>query len=49
MNSLKNLSIYDRLFLRKAKCMYKVHNEITSAYISENFTLRNNVKDFVVL
>ena len=43
MNSLKILLIYDRLFLRKAKFMFKVYNEITPTYISENFTLRNNV------
>ena len=57
MNSLKILSIYDRLFLRKAKfmfkvyneIMFKVYNEITPTYISENFTLRNNVNDSVVL
>ena len=49
MNSLKILSIYDRLFLRKAKFMFKVYNEITPTYISENFTLRNNVNDSVVL
>ena len=49
MNSLKILSIYDRLFLRKAKFMFKVYNEITPTYISENFTLHNNVNDSVVL
>ena len=49
MNALKILSIYDRLFLRKAKFMFKVYNEITPTYISETFTLRNNVNDSVVL
>ena len=42
MNSLKIMSIYDRLYLRKAKLMFKVYNNIAPAYISENFTLRNN-------
>ena len=42
MNSLKIMSIYDRLYLRKAKFMFKVYNSIAPAYISENFTLRNN-------
>ena len=48
MNSLKILSIYDRLFLRKAKFMFKVYNEITPTYISKNFALHNNVNDTVV-
>ena len=42
MNSLKILSIYDCLYLRKAKFMLKVYNNITPKYITENFTLRNN-------
>ena len=42
MNSLKIMSMYDRLYLRKAKFMFKVYNNIAPAYISENFTLRNN-------
>ena len=42
MNSLKIMSICDRLYLRKAKFMFKVYNNIAPAYISENFTLRNN-------
>ena len=42
MNSLKIMSIYDRLYLRKAEFMFKVYNNIALAYISENFTLRNN-------
>ena len=41
MQSLKILSVYDRLFLRKAKFMFKVYNGLTPSYISENFTLRN--------
>ena len=43
MDTLKILSIYDRLYLRKAKFMYKVYQRITPDYISEQFTLRNNV------
>ena len=42
MSSLKILSIYDRLYLRKAKFMFKVYNNITPKYITENFTLRKN-------
>ena len=45
MSSLKILSVYDRLFLRKAKFMFKVYNDITPTYISENFTLRNAVSN----
>ena len=37
------LSVYDRLFLRKAKFMFKVYNGLTPSYISENFTLRNEM------
>ena len=33
MSSLKILSVYDRLFLRKAMFMFKVYNDITPAYI----------------
>ena len=43
MDTLKILSIYDRLYLGKAKFMYKVYQRITPDYISEQFTLRNNV------
>ena len=49
MNALKILLIYDRLFLRKAKFMFKVYNEITPTYISKNLTLHNKVNDSVVL
>ena len=37
---LKILSVYDRLFLRKAKFMFKVYHGLTPQYISENFMLR---------
>ena len=43
IQSLKILSVYDRLFLRKAKFMFKVYNGLTPSYISENFTLRNEM------
>lgn len=45
MRSLKILSVYDRLFLRKAKFMFKVYNDIMPSYISENFTLRTAVNN----
>ena len=40
MNSLKIMSIYDQLYLRKAKFMFKVYNNIAPTYNSENFTLK---------
>ena len=48
MKTLKIMSVYDRLYLRKAKFMFKVYNNITPTYItptyiSENYTLRNNL------
>ncbi|MEW8547257.1 MAG: reverse transcriptase family protein [Candidatus Thiodiazotropha sp.] len=49
LSSLKILSLYDRLLLRKAKFMYKVYNGLTPQYISDNFTLRNEVNTSVVL
>ena len=49
MCSLKILSIYDRLFLRKAKFMFKVYNDLTPTYISENFSVRNEVNTSVIL
>lgn len=42
MKSLKILSLYDRIYLRKAKFMFKVFNEIAPTYISENFNLRHD-------
>ena len=41
LQSLKILSVYDCLFLRKAKFMFKEHHGIAPAHISENFELRN--------
>ena len=49
MNSLKIMSIYDRLYLRKAKFMFKIFNNVAPAYISESFTLRNNVNTSINL
>ena len=49
MRSLKIMPIYDILYLRKAKFMFKVCNSPTPPYISENFTRRNNVNTSVNL
>ena len=35
MQSLKRMSIYDRLYLRKAKFMFKIFINTVSVYISE--------------
>ena len=42
-HSLKILSVYDHLFLCKAKFIYKVYHGLTPQYISENFVLRNEM------
>ena len=49
MKSLKIMSIYDRIHLRKAKFMFKVYNNIVPTYISESFTQRNNVNTSINL
>lgn len=49
LHSLKILSFYDRLFLRKAKFMFKVYNGLTPTYISENFTQRNEMNTSIHL
>ena len=49
MNSLKIMSVYDRLYLRKAKFMFKIYNNVAPAYITENFTLRNKVNTSINL
>ena len=51
MDTLIILSIYDRLYLRKAKFIFKVYQHVTPdyIYISEQFTLRNNVNTSVNL
>ena len=43
IQSLKSLSVYYRLFLIKEVFMFKVYNGLTPSYISENFTLRNEM------
>ena len=40
MNELKILNIFEIIFLRKAKFMYKISKSITPSYINEMFTLR---------
>ena len=40
MKSMKIMSIYERLYLRKAKFMFKIYNNVAPTYISENFTLK---------
>ena len=40
MNDLKILNIYERIFLRKAKFMYKISKSITPSYINAMFTFR---------
>ena len=47
MQSLKILSVhvYDRLFLRKVKFMFKVYHDLTPTYISENYVLRNEMSN----
>ena len=49
MKSLNIHSIYDRVFLRKAKFMFKVFHEKAPVYITENFKLRSNVNTSIVL
>ena len=49
MKSLKLLSFCDRLFLRKASVMFRVYHDKTPPYISEKFTLRNEVNTSVLL
>lgn len=49
MKSLKIQSLYDRLFLRKAKFMFKVYHDITPVYISEQFKQRNDLNTTINL
>ena len=35
--------MYDALYLRKAKFVLKVYNNLTPYYITEKFTTRNNL------
>ena len=49
MDTLNILYIYNRLYLRKAKFMFKVYQHITPDYISEQFTLGTNINTSVDL
>ena len=49
MKSLNIQSIYGRLFLRKAKFMFKVFNGLTPTYVSENFSTQSNLNTSVIL
>ena len=49
MKTLNIQSIYDRLFLRKAKFMFKVYHKITPTYINESFNLRSSLNTSVNL
>ena len=49
MKSLKIQSVYDPLFLRKAKFMFKVFHESAPIYITEKLTLRSNANTSLVL
>lgn len=40
MEELKILNIYERIFLRKAKLMFKIFNSLTPPYINQLFHLR---------
>ena len=40
MNDLKIMNIYERIFMRKAKFMFKVSKAITPSYINDMFSLR---------
>ena len=40
MEELKILNIHERLFLRKAKFMFKISNSLTPQYINQMFHLR---------
>ena len=48
-SSLKMLSIYEHLFLRKTKFMFKVYNNITPEYITENVKLHNSRDTSIML
>lgn len=49
MHTLGIMSIYDRIFFRKAKLMFKVYNRIAPAYIAENFEVRQVNENVPVL
>ena len=41
MDTLKVLNVYERIFLRKAKFMFKISKSITPSYINQMFSLRS--------
>ena len=41
MDTLKVLNVYERIFLRKAKFMFKISKSITPSYINHMFSLRS--------
>ena len=40
MDELKILNIYERIFLRKAKFMFKVSKSVLPSYVNEMFSFR---------
>ena len=40
MEEFKILNIYERIYLKKAKFMFKISNSLTPDYINEMFHLR---------
>ena len=49
MQDLKILTVFERLFLRKAKFMVKVEKPLTPPYINEMFNLRNQNESLSLL
>ena len=49
MENLKIMTIYERIFFRKAKFMYKVSNSLTPSYISDMFNRRTASPNGLVL
>ena len=49
MENLKMMTIYERIFFRKAKFMYKVSNSLTPSYISDMFNRRTASPNGLVL
>ena len=49
MQDLKILTVFERLFLRKAKFMFKVEKSLTPPYINEMFHLRNQNESLPLL
>ena len=49
MESLKLLTVYERIFVRKAKFMYKVSHSLTPVYINDLFNQRNQSENVPAL